>query len=111
MLDNAIPDHACAVHYGNYVDLKLAKLSCAADHDCLSVIDAECDTQGPFQLCMDYVTKEENNMLRCIYNLKEDGKNVLWLLNYTVSYFISIKRFFDMHNNGQFSCNRSSRRK
>ena len=46
-----IPSHACAVSYGQYNDLKIAKFACTHDDKCTSIVDEKCDQVGPYQAC------------------------------------------------------------
>ena len=69
------------------MDLKLAKLSCAADLDCVSVVDDKCDIQTPFQLCRKHMFKGVSNISTCIDYTKMQGtktetfENIRILLN------------------------------
>lgn len=46
-----IPSHACAVSYGQYNDLKIAKFACSHDDKCTSIVDGKCDQVGPYHAC------------------------------------------------------------
>ena len=46
-----IPSHACAVSYGQYNDLKIAKFACTHDDKCTSIVDEMCNQVGPYQAC------------------------------------------------------------
>ena len=70
---STLPTEACDVSYGQYMYLKLAKLSCAADSDCVSVVDDRCDLQSPFQLCRKHMFKGVSNISTCIEYTKMQG--------------------------------------
>ena len=69
---HTIPTGACVDQDGNFMELTLARLACASDFNCLSVVDDGCDGQGPFHICRELEHKSGENMLRCsAYHEKE----------------------------------------
>ena len=84
-----MPTEGCAVYYGNFMELKMAKLSCIADSDCKSVVDEGCDLESPFQLCRKESYVGALNIERCIDHLKRQGKKLKNLRSF-ISLFISM---------------------
>ena len=71
-----VPTAACAEYYGNYIDLKVAELSCAGDLDCLSIVDEGCDHQGPFYSCKRH-SFTEGSSSRCTDYKKKQGRTFM----------------------------------
>ena len=68
---STIPTLACGDFYGTYKLLKVAKLSCKFDDDCIAVVDEGCDGHGPFQLCRKQKTTEPFEKSICAESLME----------------------------------------
>ena len=66
---STIPTLACGDFYGTYKLLKVAKLSCKFDDDCIAVVDEGCDGHGPFKLCRKQKTTEAFENLICAESL------------------------------------------
>ena len=71
-----IPTGACAVQYGNFMELVLAELACASDLNCKSLVDDGCDRHGPFHICSELEHTTGENMQRCTAHQEKGGKNV-----------------------------------
>ena len=69
-----ISNEGCAVYDGNFSVLKMAKLSCIADSDCISVVDDGCDGEGPFKLCRKEEHGDGFDIASCKNHLKKQGK-------------------------------------
>ena len=61
-----IPLTACDIFSPYYNELKMARLACTLDHDCIAVVDDACDRRSPFQLCRKKARRKDANNLRCM---------------------------------------------
>ena len=70
-----IPAATCDVFSPNYNELKIAKMACALDHDCIAVVDDGCDQRSPFQLCRKKALRKDANNSRCLDAMVNQQKN------------------------------------
>ena len=66
----------CAISSSNYAELNTAKLACALDLDCRSVVDEGCDGNGPFQLCSKQEPRGGVNDSVCV-NKEQDKEGTI----------------------------------
>ena len=72
---STIPPWKCNSVYGDYIEMNIAKFSCAHDRDCIAVVDEGCDGDEPFQLCMEFSFSGRTSDSACIYSVrKREGK-------------------------------------
>ena len=89
---HTIPFWACAKYDGNYIDVKLAKLSCTLDDDCIAIVDEGCDGHNPFQLCRMNRFGGDVNGSRCSdLVLKTEGS--VYCFKYIRYWYIQLKTY------------------
>ena len=54
----------------------MAELSCAADLDCLFIVDEGCDQQGPFSSCKRH-SPTEGSSSRCTDYQEKQGRTIM----------------------------------